>query len=118
MTREDAINWLDRLYMGANITDEYGDMVDMQPYEEAFNMAIKALEKEPFINKPCISQGVCREDKAKVLNKIRVEIGRSKTEHEMQLAENDIKGKLIVSDIYCDIVNIIDKYKAEIEDKV
>ena len=51
-----------------------------------------------------------------VLDKIRVEISKSKTEHEMQLAENDIKGKLIVSDIYCDIVNIIDKYKVESEE--
>lgn len=51
-----------------------------------------------------------------VLDKIRVEIGKSKTEHEMQLAENDTKGKLLISDIYCDIVNILDKYKAESEE--
>ena len=44
MTREEAIKWLDKLYMEADITDEYGDMVNMQPYEEAFDMAIKALE--------------------------------------------------------------------------
>lgn len=30
--------------------------------------------KEPFINKPCISEGVCREDKMQVLDKIRAEI--------------------------------------------
>lgn len=47
MTKEEAIKWLDKLYMGADITDEYGDMMDMQPYEEAFNMAIKALEQGP-----------------------------------------------------------------------
>ena len=46
-----------------------------------------------------------------VLDKVRVEIGKSKTKHEMQLAENDTKGKLLISDIYCDIVNIIDKYR-------
>ena len=52
-----------------------------------------------------------------VLDKIRAEIGKSKTEHEMQIAEKDIKAKLLISDIYCDIVNILDKCKAESEVK-
>ena len=47
MTREEAKNWLNKLYARADITDEYGDMEDMQPYEEAVNMAIQALEQEP-----------------------------------------------------------------------
>lgn len=38
--------------------------------------AIKTLEQEPFINKPCISKGVCHEDKIKVLDKISAEIER------------------------------------------
>lgn len=44
-----------------------------------------------------------------VLDKIRAEISKSKTKHEMQIAENNIKAKLLISDIYCDIVNIIDR---------
>ena len=52
-----------------------------------------------------------------ILDKIRAEIGKSKTKHELQLAGNDIKGKLLISDIYCDIVNIFGKYNAESEDK-
>lgn len=51
-----------------------------------------------------------------VLDKIRAEIGKSKTEHEMQIAEKDIKAKLLISNIYCDIVNILDKQVAESED--
>lgn len=47
-----------------------------------------------------------------ILDEIRAEIGKSKTEHEMQIAEGDIKAKLLISHIYCDIVNILDKYKA------
>lgn len=47
MTREEAKNWLNKLYARSDITDEYGDMEDMQPYEEAVNMAIKALEQKP-----------------------------------------------------------------------
>lgn len=33
-------------------------------------------EEEPFINKPCVSEQACREDKMKVLEKIRAEIER------------------------------------------
>jgi len=47
MTREEAKTWLNKLYARADITDEYGDMEDMQPYAEAVNMAIEALEQEP-----------------------------------------------------------------------
>lgn len=49
MTREVAKNWLNKLYARADITDEYGDMEDMQPYEEAVNMAIQALEQTRWI---------------------------------------------------------------------
>lgn len=66
-------------------------------HEKAKRIAIKALEQGP------------------VLDKIRAEIGKSKTKREWQLAENDIKGKLLISDIYCDIVSILDRYKAEME---
>lgn len=44
MTRKEAIKWLNKLYARADITDEYGDMEDMQPYEEAINIAINSLE--------------------------------------------------------------------------
>lgn len=47
------------------------------------------------------------------LDKIRADIGKSKTEHEMQIAEGDIEAKLLISHIYCDIINIFDKYMAE-----
>ena len=46
MTNEQAKTLLNNLAR-ADITDEYGEMVDMQPYEEAVDMAIKALEQEP-----------------------------------------------------------------------
>ena len=46
MTNEEAKIWLNKLYTRTDITDEYGDMEDMQPYEEAVDMATKALEQE------------------------------------------------------------------------
>ena len=65
------------------------------------------------LSKEC--EGKYRDCTDCVIDEIRVEIGKSKTEHEMQIAEKDIKAKLLISDIYCDIVNILDKYKAESE---
>jgi hypothetical protein len=50
MTRKEAIKWLNRLYIRADITDEYGDMEDMQPYEEAINIAINALKVDEMYN--------------------------------------------------------------------
>ena len=49
MTREEAKKWLNKLYARADITDEYGDMEDTQPYEEAVDMAIEALEQTRWI---------------------------------------------------------------------
>ncbi len=46
MTSEEAETWLKKLYTRADITDDYGEMVDMQPYEEAVNMAIDAIRRE------------------------------------------------------------------------
>ena len=45
MTVEEAKKWLNKLYARADITDEYGDMEDMRPYEEAVDMAIKSLQE-------------------------------------------------------------------------
>ena len=36
--------------------------------------ALPSVTPRPFINKPCVSEGVCREDKIQVLDKIRAEI--------------------------------------------
>lgn len=52
MTREEAKSWLRKLYARADITDEYGDMEDMQPYEEAINMAITALSENKGEDRP------------------------------------------------------------------
>lgn len=34
----------------------------------------RLLDQEPFINKPCISTGLCHEDKVKLLDEIRAKI--------------------------------------------
>lgn len=45
MTREEAIEYLDKLYMQAEITDEYGDLDDTEPYETAIEIATEALRQ-------------------------------------------------------------------------
>ena len=45
MTKEEAIEYLEKLYMIADITDEYGYMDDTEPYETAIDMAVEALKE-------------------------------------------------------------------------
>ena len=63
------------------------------------------IASEPFINKPCISEGVCREDKIQTLDKIRVELIRSIR-----------NGTLTIESGNEELFRIIDKYK-ESEDE-
>ena len=44
MLREEAVQYLHKLYMMSDITDEYGDMDDTEPYETAIDMAVEALK--------------------------------------------------------------------------
>ena len=43
MTPIDAIELLHKLLLMADFTDEYGDMCDSEPYEEAVELAKEAL---------------------------------------------------------------------------
>ena len=51
-----------------------------------------------------------------VLDNIIAEMGRCKTWHEMQLSERDTKGKLLISDIFCHVVEILDRYRNEVSE--
>lgn len=97
MTREENLHWLD-----AEIRTWESECQSKHPIKEALYAARKALEQEPFIDKPCVSIGVCHEDKIKVLNKIRAEI------------EEINVGITPLVNVY-KILNIIDKYKSESE---
>lgn len=80
--------------------------------------------EEPFINKPCISSGVCEHDKNKVLNKIRAEIaeyGSIMVSYAITKDTKTDKGiEKLVSDVLKEakeqVLDIIDKYRAESED--
>lgn len=73
--------------------------------KDCVRLAIEALEQEPFINKPCVSEKVCEHDKQMVLDKIRAEIDSHCSDNR------DRNDGLYIA------MKIIDKYKAESEDK-
>ena len=80
---------------------------------EALDEAIKVLEQEPFINKPCVSSGVCEHDKNKVLDKIRAEIESCREDEEPHLCDY----RYHRNEGLDMALNIIDNYKAGSEDK-
>lgn len=47
MTQEEAIKLLNNITSYCDFVDGYGDMIDSTPYNEAVDLAIKALEQEP-----------------------------------------------------------------------
>ena len=74
--------------------------------------AIPPVTPQPFINKPCVSEGVCREDKIQVLDKIRAEI------EQLTITEggDDYVRKMAeLFSLKMKVLHIIDKYKAEME---
>ena len=101
MTREEAVQFLTKIsYALGTMAVEYLSEKDGEKMREA----IKVLEQEPFINKPCISKGVCHEDKVKALDKIRNEVKALTDGAEPEHVWN------------VDVLAIINKYKAESEE--
>lgn len=102
MTLEEAIEILEKekAYMIAHGGDRQA---------EALTSAIKALEQEPFMNKPCVSHKVCHEDKVKVLDKIRAEI--EEVELNITYKENHKVGGTWG---LRKALEIIDKYRGEV----
>ena len=119
MTREDAIKIFNTVLLFGKCD------CPKEEIEECFKMAIKALEQEPFINKP----GVCEHDKNKVLDKIRAEIEAIATEadfadyngfscgEEMSTETARCEAEDISMGVKLDDVRaIFDKYLGEVKD--
>ena len=47
MTNKKVIKLLNKLYLKADFTDEYGDMEDTEPYEEAIKTVTELLKQQP-----------------------------------------------------------------------
>lgn len=48
MSLDEAKALLDEITSYCDFTDEYGDMIDSEPYLEALDIAIKAIEAQQF----------------------------------------------------------------------
>lgn len=93
-----------------NLTEKLANIFTESKEESKFQSNMHWKPKEPFINKPCISEGVCHEDKMKVLEKIRDEI----EEVYVNLAYKE-NYNLGASWGLRKALEIIDKYMAESE---
>lgn len=112
MTREEAIKELKILKEDYWDDDGYGH--ETQQYDDtllALDMAINALEQEPFMNKPCVANRVCHEDKVKVLDKIRAEI-----EKLQKMCDTNDLNLLSQHSAFGMALDVIDEYKAESEE--
>lgn len=86
--------------------DTMPEHMDLEYKGAKIDFYCKPLDQEPFINKPCVSEGVCHEDKMKVLEKIKAEIEQD--------AFKDVNGSKYIS---VNRVNqIINKYTEEVMD--
>ena len=108
MTREEKQKAIDALKISVPIMavtqEEFND------YIRTLNKVMDWLEQEPFINKPCISAGVCEHDKQKVLEKIRAEIDKARfVDKDTRICKNALASGLDVA------LQIIDKYRTESE---
>ena len=102
MTREELRNYVDEQRMLRNIPYHvYSTLID----------GIDTLEQESFINKPCVSSGVCEYDKNKVLDKIRAEI--EKPLHDERCFDTANAKAQYIALNWC--IEIIDKYRKEQE---
>lgn len=102
MTREEAIKIFNTVLLFGKCD------CPKEEIEECLKMTIKALEQEPFINKPCVSEKTCEHDKNVVLDKIRAEIKRVDTVCHASNNHDELIRRNVV-------LGIIDKYKAESE---
>ena len=69
--------------------------------------------QEPFINKPCVSEKVCKHDENKVLDKIRAEIESITPKAHIRTGKLSIDTELMIP--LDRVLKVLDKYKAEIE---
>ena len=74
---EQTYSWCrDEFLRTTNPFDYLRKRINSLPPVTSTSSKMEQVEQEPFINKPCVSNGVCEHDKNNVLDKIRAEIDR------------------------------------------
>ena len=116
MTRKEA----KEIFLNRGFID---GIYDGNKWRDACIVISEWLKEEPFINKPCVSSGVCEHDKQKALDKVRAEIaeyGSIMVAYAITKDTKTDKGiEKLVSDVLKEakeqVLYIIDKYRAESE---
>lgn len=88
----------------------YEDLAKAYQSASEINGIVVLKEKEPFMNKPCISAGVCEHDKLQLLDRIKADI--EKQQYGFMNSKdyaNGVRFGLMLA------YKIIKKYKKEIE---
>lgn len=95
-------------YLSQYLYDDVREAVEV--IDEYIGELPSVNPQEPFMNKPCVSNQVCHEDKVKVLDKIRAEI-------EAQVLESLSDGgdDWFTAEKVNECLDIIDKYRGEQE---
>ena len=105
MTREDKQSVISICRILADKMDDSGKVA----VEQVISAVESVEEQEPFMNKPCVANQVCHEDKVKVIDKIRAEIVED-IERYNDIYDDTCHGLRMALDI-------IDKHKTESEEQ-
>ena len=99
-------------HTGCFVREPKDDFVTYVHYDDVVKCikGMPSVQPEPFINKPCVSEQSCREDKIKVLMKIKAELADMEKEFE---SRHDYPR----ADTLKYALSIIDKHMKESEDK-
>ena len=113
MTKEEIINEIKCLLSELNNGEDAVSYLTQNDVKW-LNENIKALEQEPFINKPCVSSGVCEHDKNKVLDKISKIRDEIRGKYRVILKDTPRDDWAVRwNDCIDEVLQTIDKYKAE-----
>lgn len=111
MTREEKQKAIDALKISAPIMavtqEEFND------YIQTLNKVMDWLEKELFINKPCIAEKLCEHYKWMALDKIRAEIESITPKAHIRTGKLSIDTEFELMIPLGKVLNVIDKYKAD-----
>ena len=90
----------------------YEDLAKAYQSASEINGIVVLKEKNPFINKPCISGGVCEHDKLQLLDRIKSDIEQKQNDYmDSKDYDNGVRFGLMLA------YKTINKYKKEIEVK-
>lgn len=110
---EDAISRQAVLDLATTIeTDDYSGNEILEVVEVEAIKNLPSVTPQPFINMPCISEGVCHEDKVNLLKKIKAEI--MQLDYDLESVDYDYDDMAQTEEVHMicreEVFHIIDEY--------